>query len=154
MCFYWILYLSSHCMTMLCSPTDIKVWQTSWRLLMAVFWGVVLFSLVEIDRSFRDTYRLIVLMMEVLSTSETSVNFYQTKPFNSPEDTHLRRLENLKSRFVKVGMKSINIEGWEVSEPVRYPVRYMAIFFRKFVYSRYDVPSKLLWNHSTSRRPI
>jgi hypothetical protein len=38
-------------------------------------------------------------MMEVVSTSETSVNFYETKQRNIPQDSHLhtRRRENLKS---------------------------------------------------------
>jgi hypothetical protein len=39
------------------------------------------------------------LMMEAASTSETSVNFYQSKRHNIPQDSHLhaRRRENLKS---------------------------------------------------------
>jgi hypothetical protein len=38
------------------------------------------------------------------STSETSVNFYQTTRLNNPEDSHLhtRRHENLKSYLIKV----------------------------------------------------
>jgi hypothetical protein len=40
-------------------------------------------------------------MMEAASTSETSVNFYQTTLRNSPEDSHLhtRSRENLKSHL-------------------------------------------------------
>jgi ribosomal protein S15P/S13E len=40
-------------------------------------------------------------MMEAASTSEKSVNFYQTTRRNIPEDIHLytRRLENLKSHL-------------------------------------------------------
>jgi hypothetical protein len=40
------------------------------------------------------------LMMEAASTSETSVNFYQTTPLKIPEDSylHTRRRKNLKSR--------------------------------------------------------
>jgi hypothetical protein len=43
----------------------------------------------------------IALMMEAASTSETSVNFYQTTRRNNPEDSHLytRRRENLKSHM-------------------------------------------------------
>jgi hypothetical protein len=43
--------------------------------------------------------RAIALIMEAASTSETSVNFYQTTLLNNPEDSHLhiRRRENLKS---------------------------------------------------------
>jgi hypothetical protein len=42
---------------------------------------------------------LITLMMEAASTSETSVNFYQTTWHNNPEDSHLHIHchENLKS---------------------------------------------------------
>jgi hypothetical protein len=32
---------------------------------------------------------MIILMMEAASTSETSVNFYQTTRRNTPEDSHL-----------------------------------------------------------------
>jgi hypothetical protein len=44
---------------------------------------------------------LIALMMEAASTSETSVNFYQTTRRYNPEDSHLhtRRRENLKSHI-------------------------------------------------------
>jgi hypothetical protein len=40
----------------------------------------------------------IALMMEMVSTSETSVNFYQTTRRNIPEGSHIhtRRRENLK----------------------------------------------------------
>jgi hypothetical protein len=42
---------------------------------------------------------LIVLMMEAMNNSETSVNSYETTRRNIPEDSHLhtRRRENLKS---------------------------------------------------------
>jgi hypothetical protein len=42
---------------------------------------------------------LIALMMEAASTSETSVNFYQTTRRYNTEDSHVhtRRRENLKS---------------------------------------------------------
>jgi hypothetical protein len=41
-------------------------------------------------------------MMEVVSTSETSVNFYDTTRRNIPEDSrlHTRRRENLKSHYL------------------------------------------------------
>jgi hypothetical protein len=43
-------------------------------------------------------------MMESVSTSETSVNFYQTTRRNIPEDRHLhtRRRENLKSQLTDI----------------------------------------------------
>jgi hypothetical protein len=46
---------------------------------MTVFWVVAPYSLVEV----------IALMMEAASTSEISVNFYQTTWYNNPEDSHL-----------------------------------------------------------------
>jgi hypothetical protein len=49
----------------------------------------------------RSLDRTIALMMEAASTSEMSVNFYQTTRRNNPEDSHLhtRRRENLKSHI-------------------------------------------------------
>jgi hypothetical protein len=43
-----------------------------------------------------------VAMMEAATTTETSVNIYQTTWRNNPEDSHLqtRRREDLKSRKV------------------------------------------------------
>jgi hypothetical protein len=43
-----------------------------------------------------------VMVMEATSTSETSVNFYQTTWCNNPEDSHLHThcCENLKSHRV------------------------------------------------------
>jgi hypothetical protein len=55
---------------------------------MTVFWDVAPCSFVEIDLRFRGAYCLIVLMMEAVSTSETSINFYKG---NIPEDRHLPR---------------------------------------------------------------
>jgi hypothetical protein len=45
---------------------------------------------------------MIALIMEAVSTSETSVNFYHTTRHNNPEDSHLhtRRRENLKSYII------------------------------------------------------
>jgi hypothetical protein len=44
---------------------------------------------------------IIALVMEAASTSETSVNLYQTARRNNPDDSHLhtRRRENLKSHL-------------------------------------------------------
>jgi hypothetical protein len=78
---------------------------------MAVFWDVAPCSLAEIDRRFRRTYclhhciraiLLIALMMEAVSTSETTVNFYQTTRRNIPEDSHLRLVTCLFSWLVKL----------------------------------------------------
>jgi hypothetical protein len=57
----------------------------------AVFWDVAPCSLVEIDRRFRGAYCLHQgsLMMEALSTSVTSVSFYETTLRNIPKDSRL-----------------------------------------------------------------
>jgi hypothetical protein len=57
---------------------------------MAVFWDIPRWQ--------------IILMMEAVSTFETSVNFYQTTRRNVPEGCHLhtRRCKNLKSHYAIV----------------------------------------------------
>jgi hypothetical protein len=71
---------------------------------MTVFWVVAPCSLVQVYQRFRVLAAsiikaLIALMVAAASTSETSVNFYQTIRRNNPEDSHFRtRLrENLRS---------------------------------------------------------
>jgi hypothetical protein len=63
---------------------------------MTIFWDVAPCSVVETDRRFRGA---IAFVMEIVSISETSLNFYQTTWRNIPEDSnfHIRRRENLKS---------------------------------------------------------
>jgi hypothetical protein len=56
---------------------------------MAVFWVVA------------PCRPIIALMMEATSTSETSVNFYQTTRCNNPEDSQLHG--NEPSSFIKYG---------------------------------------------------
>jgi hypothetical protein len=61
---------------------------------MTVLWDVAPCRLVEVYRRFRDAccfhlQSLFALMMEAASTSETSVNSYQTTRRNIPEDIHL-----------------------------------------------------------------
>jgi hypothetical protein len=74
----------------------------------AVFWIVAPCRLIEVYGRFRGAYcRAMMeaaLMMKTVSTSETSVNFYQTTRRNNSEDSHLhtRRRENLKSHNIKV----------------------------------------------------
>jgi hypothetical protein len=56
---------------------------------MAVFWVVVLCSLVEVYQHFRGpSASLIALMMEAARASKTLVNFYQTTWRYNPEDSH------------------------------------------------------------------
>jgi hypothetical protein len=58
---------------------------------MAAFWDVVTCSLVAIT-----------MMMETVSSSETSVSIYQTSQCNMPEDSYLhsRLCENRKSHNI------------------------------------------------------
>jgi hypothetical protein len=51
------------------------------------------------------TIRVIDMIMEATSTSETSVNLCQTTRHNNPEDSHLhtRQLEDLKPHQDKLG---------------------------------------------------
>jgi hypothetical protein len=61
---------------------------TATNMKMTVFWDVAPCSLVEINRRFGDAYcHIIVLMMEAVSTSETSVKLYQTTRRNISEDS-------------------------------------------------------------------
>jgi hypothetical protein len=51
---------------------------------MIVFWDVVSCSLVEVPKVLAASIiRAIALLMEAVSTSETSVNFYQTTRHNN-----------------------------------------------------------------------
>jgi hypothetical protein len=59
-----------------------------------VFWDVALCSLIEVCRRFRGA---IAMMMEAVSTSETSVNFYQTTWRKIPEDSHFQA-------YIRMGM--------------------------------------------------
>jgi hypothetical protein len=63
---------------------------------VAVFWTVAPYSLGEVYRRFRGTCCLIVLMMEAVSTSETSLNFYQTTRRYNPEDSQVQNKIKLK----------------------------------------------------------
>jgi hypothetical protein len=76
---------------------------------MTVFWNVAPFSMVEVYEHFRgacclhhqgDDDLLTALMTRASSTSEMSVNYYQTTWHNIPEDSHLQTqyCENLKSQ--------------------------------------------------------
>jgi hypothetical protein len=74
---------------------------------MTVFWDIAPCCLVEVYRRFRGAYclhhqgdeSLITLMLEAVSTFETSVNFYQTSRRNIPEDSHLQIIGYLTTLF-------------------------------------------------------
>jgi hypothetical protein len=60
---------------------------------VAIFWIVALFSLVAVCRHVRGTsclHHQIALMMWAASTSEMTVNLYQTTWHSNPEDGHLQ----------------------------------------------------------------
>jgi hypothetical protein len=63
---------------------------------MTVFWKVAPCSLVDVYRRFRCAYSLLV---KGVSTSETSVNFYQTTRGNIPEDSHLQFLDYMRGEL-------------------------------------------------------
>jgi hypothetical protein len=55
---------------------------------IAVVWDVAPCSLVDTDWHFRGV--IITLIMEAVSSSETSLSIYQTTWCNTPEDSHLQ----------------------------------------------------------------
>jgi hypothetical protein len=69
-------------------------WWISIYMKMAVFWVVMLCSLVEVYR--------FSLMMDAARTFEILVNFYQTTQHYNPEDSHLHthHHENLRSKYL------------------------------------------------------
>jgi hypothetical protein len=77
---------------------------------MTIFWDVVTCSLVEVRTA---------LMMEAASTSETSVNLYQTIWCNIPEDSHLEKLPvqtNCAARVFVFSLYSQHLHvpaGWQ-----------------------------------------
>jgi hypothetical protein len=60
---------------------------------MTIFWDIAPCNLVEVNRRLRGA--VIALIKEAVSTSETSVNFYETTRRNYPEDSHLPSAVNL-----------------------------------------------------------
>jgi hypothetical protein len=58
---------------------------------------LVFYTGVNLDFSFylKKKRHIEMMMMEAASTSETSVNVYQTTRRNNPEDSHLRLLNGL-----------------------------------------------------------
>jgi hypothetical protein len=71
---------------------------------MTTFWDTAPCNLVEVDRRFRGAYRLhhqgitIALMVEAVHTSETSVDFNDTRRYIAEGcHFHTRRRKNLKS---------------------------------------------------------
>jgi hypothetical protein len=59
---------------------------------MTVFWDIVPGSLIEVNQHFRAG----LLLMEAVSTSEMSANFYETMWHNITEDRHLQEPLHLK----------------------------------------------------------
>jgi hypothetical protein len=72
-----------------------------------------------------------------VSTSETSVSFYDTTRRNIPENSHLhsRRRKNLKSRFIRIllwncylGLLSFTLGLIRLSDSVMYTVTCRLLF--------------------------
>jgi hypothetical protein len=53
----------------------------------------------------------ITLMAEASSTSETSINFYQTTWCNIPEDSHLKAHQDLWDNFIGVTERTLYMEN-------------------------------------------
>jgi hypothetical protein len=72
------------------------------------------------------TFRVIALMKETTSTSEMSVNFYQTTWPDIPEDSHLHthRHENLKSFVSCVMSDCLMMDMVRSSERLAQPKYY------------------------------
>jgi hypothetical protein len=77
---------------------------TAVSMMMTVFWDVAPCCFAEVYRRFRgpcclhhqgDESGVIALMMVAASTSETSVNFYQTTRRNIPQDSNLQNNSGL-----------------------------------------------------------
>jgi hypothetical protein len=68
-----------------------------------VFWDVAPCSHAEVYGRFRGAYCIIRVMMELVRTSETSVNFNVTTRRCIPEDTKLREIGGLKMNWKECG---------------------------------------------------
>jgi hypothetical protein len=99
---------------------------------MTVFLDVTPCSLVEMDRHFRGAFLIIALMMEAVSFSETSVNFYATTRRYNPEDSHLRshRRENLKSYLIYGFSQLLHTNSNQMPKNIGLPT----ICFQNFLY--------------------
>jgi hypothetical protein len=87
------------------------------------FWDIAPCSLVVVDRRFRGSYCLhhqgdefIVLIMEAVHISETSISYNETTRRNIPEvsNLHTRFRENLKCHKQGSGTKLLLLEGLEL----------------------------------------
>jgi hypothetical protein len=98
---------------------------------MKVFWNVAPCSSVEIKRRFigafclHHNYHIIIaLMMEAVSTSETSINFYGITRRNIPEDSHLQKPSLSQAGGERLYIdQCVIIELFEFSLEDFYPVR-------------------------------
>jgi hypothetical protein len=77
---------------------------------ITAFWNVAPCSLVDV---YRRSEVLAASIIRAMSTSETSVNFYQTTRRNNPEDSHFRTLrrENLKSYTPNIDIVTHKVRG-------------------------------------------
>jgi hypothetical protein len=87
---------------------------TSDTMKITVLWDVAPCCLIEVCRCFKGAYCLhhqviIAMMMEVVITSETSTNFYQTTRRNIPEDSSLHNL--FCPNFLLASTASLDLRG-------------------------------------------
>jgi hypothetical protein len=109
---------------------------------MTVFRVLAPCSLVDVCRRFRGSYclhrlndwTLIALMMEAVSTSETSINFYQTTIRNIPEDSHLHT-----SRRINLKCPSVYVHPLECETKIKQQIKLhsklqVCIFFLVYLF--------------------
>jgi hypothetical protein len=93
-------------------------WDIAPGMKMVVFWVVAPCSLVEVYRRFKGAC---CLYIRAMSTSETSVNIYQTTRCNNPEDSHLhtRRSKNLKSYIAPGRLWNCHVPKYHATKACR-----------------------------------
>jgi hypothetical protein len=72
---------------------------------MTVFWDVVPYDLLEIDRRLKDaSIMAIALMMNAVSNTEISVSFYETTWHKNPQDGHLHNRSQVYLRVLRISL--------------------------------------------------
>jgi hypothetical protein len=92
------------------------------RMKMTVFWDVAWWKLTNVSEVLTAS---IALKMEAV-TSETMVNFYETKRLNIPEDSHLGPILNRSGHEHYVCCE----RACHIEEPVRADTEKMFVMFR------------------------
>jgi hypothetical protein len=84
---------------------------------MTAVWDTAPFSVIEVDRRFRDRTAFIIRALEAVHTSVKSAKFYETTHHSFTEGCylHIHRRENLKSHMTTPHL-SLKMEVQTVSE--------------------------------------